>query len=45
MFEFLKNMWIMRNIDEAYLTDKVAKGRITEEQKVEILATEQMASD
>jgi len=45
MFEFLKNMWIMRRVDEAYLNNQVIKGRITQEQKAEILAIEQMASD
>ena len=44
MFEFLKIMWIMRKIDEAYLTKQVIKGRITEQEKFEILVTKK-ASD
>lgn len=42
MFEFLKNMWIMKRIDEAYLSNQVTKGRITEAEKTEILAMEQI---
>ena len=43
MFEFLKTMWIMRRIDEVYLTKMVTKGRITEEDKQTILTVKQMA--
>lgn len=42
MFEFLKTMWIMRRIDEVYLTKMVTKGRIDEEEKQIILAVKQM---
>ncbi|WP_434352398.1 hypothetical protein [Trichococcus flocculiformis] len=42
MYGFLLNMWIMKKIDEAYLTAQVTKGRITEEEKVMILATPQI---
>jgi len=42
MYGFLLNMWIMRRIDEAYLTVQVTKGRITEEEKQMILATPQI---
>ena len=42
MYGFLLNMWIMRRIDEAYLTTQVTKGRITEEEKQMILATPQI---
>lgn len=43
MYNFLLNMWIMKRIDEAYLTSMVTKGRITEEEKQMILATPQVA--
>ena len=43
MFEFLKTMWIMRRIDEVYLTKMVTKNRITEEDKQTILTVKQMA--
>ena len=43
MFEFLRTMWIMRRIDEIYLTKMVTKKRITEEEKQTILAVKQMA--
>ena len=43
MYNFLLNMWIMKRIDEAYLTNMVTKGRITEEEKQMILATPQVA--
>jgi hypothetical protein len=42
MYGFLLNMWIMRRIDEAYLTVQVTKNRITEEEKQMILATPQI---
>ena len=42
MYAFLLNMWIMKKIDEAYLTEQVTKGRITEEEKAMILATPQI---
>lgn len=42
MYGFLLNMWIMGKIDEGYLTAQVTKGRITEEEKVMILATPQL---
>lgn len=42
MYGFLLNMWIMRKIDEGYLTAQVTKGRITEEEKAMILATPQI---
>ena len=41
MYGFLLNMYVMGKIDEAYLTAMVSKGRITEEEKVMILATPQ----
>ena len=43
MFEFLRTMWIMRRIDEIYLTKMVTKKRITEEEKQTILTVKQMA--
>lgn len=42
MFEFLKNMWIMRRIDEIYLSNQVSKNRITEDEKSIILSTPQI---
>jgi len=43
VYPFLLNMWIMKRIDENYLTNMVALGRITEEEKQMILATPQVA--
>jgi len=42
MFEFLKNMWILRNIDKDYLDNMVVKSRITESQKDEIIELRQI---
>ena len=42
VYGFLLNMWIMKRIDEAYLTTMVSLNRITEEEKQMILATPQM---
>ena len=42
IYGFLLNMWIMKRIDEIYLTQMVALNRITEEEKQMILATPQM---
>lgn len=39
MFEFLRNMWVMKKIDEIYINNMVIKGRITEEEKIMILNT------
>ncbi len=44
-YNFLKNMWIMRKADEAYLTTMVAKERITEQEKQTILTTPQVAKN
>lgn len=41
MYPFLLNMWIMKKIDETYLTGQVQKGRISEKEKEMILATPQ----
>ena len=43
LYPFLLNMYIMRKIDEQYLTTMVTLKRITEEEKLMILATPQMA--
>jgi hypothetical protein len=43
VYGFLLNMWIMKRIDEAYLTTMVNLNRITEEEKQMILATPQVA--
>jgi len=42
VYGFLLNMWIMKRIDENYLSSMVALKRITEEEKAMILATPQM---
>lgn len=42
VYGFLLNMWIMKRIDEAYLTTMVAMNRITEAEKQMILATPQI---
>lgn len=42
VYGFLLNMWIMRRIDEDYLTIMVTKNIITEEEKQMILATPQV---
>lgn len=42
MYQFLLNMWIMRKIDETYLTRMVEKKYITEAEKEMILATPQL---
>lgn len=43
VYGFLLNMWIMKRIDEAYLTSMVSLNRITEAEKQMILATPQVA--
>lgn len=43
VYGFLLNMWILKRLDEAYLTEMVRLKRITEEEKQMILATPQMA--
>ncbi len=42
VYGFLLNMWIMKRLDEQYLTAMVTLKRITEEEKQMILATPQM---
>lgn len=42
VYGFLLNMWIMKRIDEVYLTQMVTLKRITEEEKQMILASPQM---
>lgn len=42
MYQFLLNMWILRKINEDYLTRMVEKRYLTEEEKQMILATPQM---
>lgn len=41
MYGFLLNMWVMKKIDEVYLTQVVVKGYIAEEEKQMIIATPQ----
>lgn len=42
VYGFLLNMWIMKRIDEAYLTTTVSLNRITDTEKQMILATPQV---
>ena len=42
VYGFLLNMWIMKRLDEVYLTSMVTLKRITEEEKLMILATPQV---
>lgn len=42
VYGFLLNMWIMKRIDETYLTTMVSMNRITEAEKQMILATPQI---
>ena len=42
VYPFLLNMWIMKRLDEPYLTQMVALKRITEEEKEMILSTPQL---
>lgn len=42
VYGFLLNMWILRRIDEIYLTNMVMLKRITEEEKQMILVTPQI---
>lgn len=42
VYPFLLNMWMMKRIDEIYLTEMVRLKRITEEEKQMILATPQI---
>jgi membrane peptidoglycan carboxypeptidase len=42
MYKYLLNQWILRKIDETYLTMMVNKGRITQEQYNTIVATPQV---
>ena len=43
VYPFLLNMYMMKRLDEQYLTTMVTLKRITEEEKQMILATPQMA--
>lgn len=43
VYGFLLNMFIMKRIDEVYLSQMVTLKRITEEEKQMILATPQVA--
>ena len=42
LYGFLLNMWIMKRIDETYLTTMVTLKKITEEEKQIILVTSQI---
>lgn len=44
-YGFLLNMWIMRKVDEDYLTIMVSKNRITEDEKEMILLTPQVTQE
>lgn len=41
MYNFLLSMWINKRIDQDYLDEKVAKGRITKEEEEMLLSTVQ----
>lgn len=41
MYGFLLNMWILKKIDEDYLSLMVTKGFITEDERQMIIATPQ----
>lgn len=41
-YNFLKNMWVMKKCDEAYLQARVSKGQISKEEYEEIIATPQV---
>jgi len=41
-YNFLKNMWIMRKVDEAYLQTRVVKNQITQEEYNQIVDMEQV---
>lgn len=41
MYAFLLNMWVMKKIDEVYLSKIVQLGRLTQEEVDMILATPQ----
>lgn len=41
MYNFLLSMWINKRIDQDYLDEKVAKGRITEQEQAMVLSTSQ----
>lgn len=43
MYSFLLNMWIMKKVNETYLSAQVVRGRITAEEKAMIVATPQVA--
>lgn len=42
MFEFLKIQYILGSVDETYLNKMVEKGRITEEEKQQIMSLKGM---
>lgn len=42
MYQFLLNMWVLNRIDEAYLANQVAIGRITQEEERAIVANQQI---
>lgn len=42
MFNFAKNMWIMKRITEEQLEIYVNKGYLTDDEKMEILTTPQI---
>lgn len=41
-FNFLKNMWVMKKCDEAYLQARVTKGQISQAEYEEIINTPQV---
>ncbi len=45
MYGFLLNMWIMRKVDDEYLSDMVTKKRITEEERLMIMVSPQLPEE
>lgn len=42
MFDFLKNMWVMKRIDKDYLQLRADKKQITQAEYLQIIAIEQI---
>ncbi len=44
-YNFLKNMWVMRKCDEAYIQARVAKDQISQVEYEEIINTSQVEQE
>ncbi|MCT4605841.1 MAG: hypothetical protein N4A64_07010 [Marinisporobacter sp.] len=42
MYNFILNMWILRKVDEKFVSTQCTRGRITEQERDMILATPQI---